>query len=113
MTTLDRVVGAGVDRIDGPAKVRGTAPYAYEQDPGPAELRTHFHVPVFLAEIGPFRTTRSAVQDALRLHRATPLSAHLEIETYTWDVLPAHLKTGDVVDYVVRELEFVTAELTG
>jgi len=30
MTTLDRVVGAGVDRIDGPAKVRGTAPYAYE-----------------------------------------------------------------------------------
>ena len=34
MTTVDRVVGAGVDRIDGPAKVRGTAPYAYEQDPG-------------------------------------------------------------------------------
>ena len=30
MTTIDRVVGAGVDRIDGPAKVRGTAPYAYE-----------------------------------------------------------------------------------
>lgn len=34
MTTIDRVVGAGIDRIDGPAKVRGTAPYAYEQDPG-------------------------------------------------------------------------------
>ncbi|SOE01594.1 xanthine dehydrogenase family protein molybdopterin-binding subunit [Blastococcus haudaquaticus] len=34
MTTMDRLVGAGVDRIDGPAKVRGTAPYAYEQDPG-------------------------------------------------------------------------------
>jgi xanthine dehydrogenase YagR molybdenum-binding subunit len=30
MTTIDRVVGAAVDRIDGPAKVRGTAPYAYE-----------------------------------------------------------------------------------
>jgi xanthine dehydrogenase YagR molybdenum-binding subunit len=30
MTTTDRVVGAGVDRIDGPAKVRGTVPYAYE-----------------------------------------------------------------------------------
>ncbi|SDF33956.1 xanthine dehydrogenase YagR molybdenum-binding subunit [Blastococcus fimeti] len=34
MTTMDRLVGAGVARIDGPAKVRGTAPYAYEQDPG-------------------------------------------------------------------------------
>jgi hypothetical protein len=86
---------------------------AYEQAPGPAELRTHFHVPVFLDELGPFRTTRGAVQDALRLHRTTPLSEHLEIETYTWDVLPAHLKTGDIVDYVSREIEFVRRELTG
>jgi xanthine dehydrogenase YagR molybdenum-binding subunit len=42
MTTIDRVIGAGVDRIDGPAKVRGTAPYAYEQDPG--EPITHLAV---------------------------------------------------------------------
>ncbi|MGZ6827819.1 MAG: xanthine dehydrogenase family protein molybdopterin-binding subunit, partial [Mycobacteriales bacterium] len=34
MTTIDRLVGAGIDRIDGPAKVRGTAPYAFEHDPG-------------------------------------------------------------------------------
>ena len=40
MTTVDRILGADVERIDGPAKVRGTAPYAYEQDPGepPAHL---------------------------------------------------------------------------
>ena len=68
-------------------------------------------MPVFLSEIGPFRTTRFGVEDALRLHRASPLSDHLEIETYTWDVLPAELKTGDIVDYVVRELEFVRAQL--
>ncbi|HEY0508948.1 MAG TPA: xanthine dehydrogenase family protein molybdopterin-binding subunit, partial [Blastococcus sp.] len=42
MTTIDRLVGAGVDRIDGPMKVRGTAPYAYEQDPG--EPITHLAV---------------------------------------------------------------------
>ena len=47
----------------------GEALDAYEKDPGPGELRTHFHVPVFLAELGPFRTTRAGVQDALRLHR--------------------------------------------
>jgi hypothetical protein len=84
---------------------------AFEQDPRPTEIRTHFHVPVFLEEIGPFRTTRFAVQEALRVHRETPLSDHLEIETYTWDVLPAHLKTGDITDYVSRELEFVRDEL--
>jgi hypothetical protein len=90
----------------------GDALDAFEQDPRPAELRTHFHVPVFLEELGPFRTTRSCVQDALRLHRATPLSDHLEIETYTWDVLPRHLKSGDIVDYVSREIDFVRQELT-
>ena len=85
---------------------------AWEKDPGPREWRTHFHVPVFLAELGAFRTTRFAIEDALRFHKANPVSAQLEIETYTWDVLPDHLKTGDIVDYVVRELEWVQAELS-
>ncbi|HEY5320108.1 MAG TPA: metabolite traffic protein EboE [Galbitalea sp.] len=91
----------------------GEALDAFEKDSRPAEIRTHFHVPVFLEELGPFVTTRFAVQDALRMHRQTPLSDHLEIETYTWDVLPAHLKTGDITDYVTRELEFVRNELVG
>ena len=84
---------------------------AWEKDPGPREWRTHFHVPVFLAELGEFKTTRFAIEDALRFHKANPVSRQLEIETYTWDVLPDHLKTGDIVDYVVRELEWVQAEL--
>ncbi len=89
----------------------GEALDAYEANPVPTEMRTHFHVPVFLEEIGPFKTTRFAVQQALAMHRKQPLSDHLEIETYTWDVLPAELKTGDIVDYVSRELEFVMKEL--
>jgi hypothetical protein len=84
---------------------------AWEADPGPREWRTHFHVPVFLADLGPFKTTRSGIDDALAVHAATPLSNHLEIETYTWDVLPEHLKTGDITEYVVRELEYVRDEL--
>lgn len=91
----------------------GEALDAFESDPRPTEIRTHFHVPVFLEELGPFVTTRFAVQEALAMHRETPLSDHLEIETYTWDVLPAHLKTGDITDYVTRELEFVRDELLG
>ena len=64
-------------------------------------------MPVFLDDLGAFRTTRSGIETALEVHAETPLSDHLEIETYTWDVLPAHLKTGDITDYVIRELEWM------
>jgi hypothetical protein len=60
-------------------------------------------VPIFLDELGGFRTTRSGIEEALNLHADMPLSDHLEIETYTWDVLPAQLKTGSITDDIVRE----------
>jgi len=85
---------------------------AWEKDPGPREWRTHFHVPVFLDDLGPFRTTRFAIEDALRFHKLKPLSRQLEIETYTWDVLPDNLKTGNIIDYVCRELEWVRGQLS-
>jgi hypothetical protein len=84
---------------------------AYEKDPGPREWRTHFHVPVFIDDLGPFKTTRPDIEAAIALHRAEPLSNQVEIETYTWDVLPAEHKTGDIDDYLVRELEWVKGEL--
>lgn len=46
------------------------------------------------------------------MHKADPVSTQVEIETYTWDVLPDELKTGDITDYVVRELEWVKSQLT-
>lgn len=83
----------------------------WEKDPGPRQWRTHFHVPVFLKDLGAFQTTRGGIDAALKVHARTPVSTHLEIETYTWDVLPEHLKTGDITEYVVRELEYVRDEL--
>ena len=84
---------------------------AWRRNPGPREWRTHFHVPVFLDSLGELGTTRFAIEDALKFHKANPLSRQLEIETYTWDVLPEQLKTGDIVDYVTRELEWVRGQL--
>ena len=81
------------------------------KNPGPRDWRTHFHVPVFLDDLGAFGTTRYALEEALAFHKKTPLSAHLEIETYTWDVLPDHLKTGDIVEYVCREMDWVKGQL--
>ena len=58
---------------------------AFEKDPsGQREWRTHFHVPVFLETLGEhIKTTRFAIAEALAFHKANPLSAQLEIETYT------------------------------
>jgi hypothetical protein len=84
---------------------------AWRPSSDPREWRTHIHVPVFLDDLGAFRTTRFAIEDALRFHKANPLSRQLEIETYTWDVLPDSLKTGDIVDYVCREIEWVREQL--
>ena len=52
------------------------------------------------------------LEAALDMHTKTPLSDHLEIETYTWDVLPDQLKTGDITEYVSREIEWVKGQLT-
>jgi hypothetical protein len=84
---------------------------AWEADPGPREWRVHIHVPVFLDDLGAFRSTRRAIEEALAVHKASPLSRQLEIETYTWDMLPSDLKTGDIVEYVCRELEWVRGQL--
>ena len=42
---------------------------------------------------------------------APPPPAPTEIETYTWDMLPDDLKTGDIVEYVCREIEWVRDQL--
>jgi len=85
----------------------------FEADPsGDREWRIHFHVPVFLENLGEqFQTTRFAIEEALAFHKANPLSAQLEIETYTWDVLPDNLKTGNIVDYICMELDWVKSQL--
>lgn len=105
--TVERRNGAITRHLDIPHALA-----AYDGKNG-REWRTHFHVPVFLEEVGAFKTTRSDIEAALGYHRINPVSDQVEIETYTWDVLPDEYKTGDIVDYIVRELEWVRGELTG
>jgi hypothetical protein len=106
--TLERTRDGGIRRFLGLDEALAD----WAKDPRPCEWRVHIHVPVFLDDLGAFRTTRFAISEALALHRESPLSRQLEIETYTWDMLPADLKTGDIVEYVCRELEWVRGELT-
>ena len=76
-----------------------------------AEWRVHFHVPIFLAELQDFSTTQGFLREILALHRQEPIAAHLEVETYTWDVLPARYRQVDVASAVARELAWVIEQL--
>ncbi|MCW5621802.1 MAG: metabolite traffic protein EboE [Burkholderiales bacterium] len=76
-----------------------------------AEWRVHFHVPVFVENLGPFSSTQFFIREALTTHRRTPISSQLEVETYTWDVLPPALRSIGVEQAVARELQWVLAQL--
>lgn len=75
------------------------------------EWRVHCHVPVFVESFGPLGSTQQQLRDTLALCRTQDVSPHLEVETYTWSVLPKSLKSADLVDDIVRELKWVRTEL--
>lgn len=75
------------------------------------EWRVHCHVPIFLESFGPLGSTQDTLRDLLSLCREGAVSPHLEVETYTWNVLPSALREVDVANAIARELEWVRAEL--
>lgn len=77
------------------------------------EWRIHFHVPIFIEDLGDFQTTQNFLAEILDIHRESPISPHLEVETYTWDVLPEPIRTGSMEDAIVRELTWVKERLQG
>jgi hypothetical protein len=68
--------------------------------------RIHFHVPLFTSHFGVLGSTQSYVADVLRHALHTGATHHLEIETYTWDVLPDGMKL-DLLESIGREYEWV------
>jgi hypothetical protein len=92
---------------------RTPASIAEEGSSGSDEWRIHFHVPLFRERLGPFRGTQAFLMRLLDLlGRAGPaLCNHLEVETYTWDVLPVEYRGEPVTEAIVRELEWTLAHL--
>ena len=74
------------------------------------EWRAHFHVPVFLSRYNRLASTQAAIQQVLQLVAAEPFTAYLEVETYTWEVLPEAIKQ-DLTSSIVRELTWVQEQL--
>jgi hypothetical protein len=79
--------------------------------PEPREWRIHFHVPLFREDLGRFTSTQHYLREVLDLLRGEAHSPHLEVETYTWDVLPEEYRREDIVTAVTRELQWVLTRL--
>lgn len=77
------------------------------------EWRVHFHVPIFIEDLSHFGTTQFFLREILALHRDRKISEHLEVETYTWDVLPEDYRGENVASAISRELNWVISELSG
>ena len=78
---------------------------------GDREWRVNFHVPIFLDDLGDFSTTQAFIREMLARQRSAPVTRHLEVETYSWDVLPAEYRNVDVDTAIVRELQWVRGQL--
>jgi sugar phosphate isomerase/epimerase len=78
----------------------------------PTEWRIHFHIPLHSKPTSLFDTTTDHLLGVMDILKDNPsLCSHIEMETYTWEVLPAELKNRNVVDQLVAEYDWTLARL--
>lgn len=78
------------------------------------EWRVHFHVPIHAAPSGEFETTQDHLLGAMDWLAANPTKCqHIEMETYTWEVLPEDMRSGDAVDQLVKEYDWCLDQMRG
>jgi hypothetical protein len=76
------------------------------------EWRIHFHVPLHAAPQDGLRTTQEHLLGVMGWQKNHPHACqHVEMETYTWEVLPERWQTADVVDQISREYEWTLQQL--
>ena len=76
------------------------------------EWRVHFHVPLHSPPTAMFGNTTGHIAGVMDLLQADPgLCSHLEMETYTWEVLPPEFKSRDVVEQLAAEYEWTLGRL--
>ena len=105
---------ARLRRPDGTQRAWRDLPDALrELERGPAEgaLRVHYHVPLFWEGAGAVRSTASGLSPTFFARLKLGATEHVEIETYTFSVLPAPLRAAGVVDSLAREYAWALARL--
>lgn len=82
----------------------------HAKEAGTREWRSHFHVPLFVKDYGVLQSTQSDIQKVLSIQKKKPFSRYMEVETYTWEVLPEKMRVP-LKESIVRELQWVDALL--
>ena len=80
------------------------------EDMDAREWRVHIHVPLFVESYQMFQATQDVIYTTLDLLKQRQMYPHLEIETYTWSVLPQDLQR-ELADSIVREYRWVLGAL--
>ncbi|PJJ61428.1 metabolite traffic protein EboE [Compostimonas suwonensis] len=86
---------------------------ALEALPATGPWRVHFHVPLHHVPAEPLRSTTDVLIRAVAAVAATPGGGdtHLDVETYTWSVLPEGRNPADLVAGIAAELRWAVREL--
>ena len=76
------------------------------------EWRIHFHIPLHSQPTLLFDNTSDHILGVMDALAANPkLCSHLEMETYTWEVMPQAMKNRSVVDQLVSEYDWCLEQL--
>lgn len=84
---------------------------ALPRQPMAETVRVHFHVPLFWEGESPLGSTAHTLDASFWAAVRGGACPHLEIETYTFDVLPPALRAARIEESVVREFEWVMKHL--
>jgi hypothetical protein len=76
------------------------------ENPEVVSWRSHYHVPLFIENYGVLQSTQQDIREVLIIHQSEPFTSHLEVETYTWEVLPDEMKLP-ISDSIIREMTWV------
>jgi hypothetical protein len=76
------------------------------------EWRAHYHVPLFVENYGVLQSTQKDIEEVLAIQRDLPFTLQLEVETYTWEVLPEDMRLP-LAESIIREMEWVIGIIKG
>jgi hypothetical protein len=86
-------------------------PAIHQLNPDEAEeWLIHFHVPVFASDYKHFSSTQNEIIKTIQVLKHHNFCDLLEVETYTWEILPAELRE-DLVSSITREIDWLTKHL--
>lgn len=98
------------EMVNGKVQTYNDLPIVLEKKKKFTELRSHFHVPIFLQNYGLLQSTQDHILKTIKVLEQQWVSNHIEVETYTWDVLPQDMKLP-IAASIVRELEWMKKHL--